>query len=212
VTEHDFAKLAQSHSALWRCLAVEIARRLRQRLRDVPPKNEKPLVFIGSSREGLPIANAVKAAIEDGGTDVRVWTDGVFGASQTTIESLESTVRSSDIAVLVFSPDDKLRSRGTTHIVPRDNVIFELGLFMGALGRNRAFVVRPATGMRVALSGILGKLLDWLGPEELTLKVPTDLLGVTPLTYEEGGPETLQARLAPACDELKRAIARLGAK
>lgn len=212
VTESDFTRLAQSHPNLWRCLAIEIARRLRQRLLDVPLKNEKPFVFIGSSREGLAVANAIKAAIEDDHTEVRVWTDGVFGASETTIESLEQAVRSSDIAVLVFSADDKLHSRGETHIVPRDNVIFELGLFMGALGRHRAFVVRPRTGLRAALSGVVGKLLDWFGPKALTMKVPTDLLGVTLLTYEEGEPETLASRLAPACEELKRAKSRLGAK
>ncbi len=212
VTESDFAKLAGAYPVLWRCLAVEIARRLRQRLLDVPRKNEKPFVFIGSSREGLTVANAIKAAIEDDRTDVRVWTDGVFGASATTIESLEQAVRAADVAVLVFSPDDKLRSRGETHVVPRDNVIFELGLFMGALGRDRAFVVRPRAGLRTTLSGIVGKLLDLVGPQKLSIKVPTDLLGVTLLTYEEGEPATLAARLAPACDELKRTAARLGAK
>lgn len=212
VSEKDFAALAQEHPVMWRALAVEIASRLRQRLLDVPRRNEKPFVFIGSSREGLVVANALKAGIESDQVDVRVWTDGVFGASETTIESLENTIRSADFAVLVFSPDDKLRTREETHFVPRDNVIFELGLFMGALSRSRTFVVRPRGGLRTRLSGLVGRVLDIIGPEKKALKVPTDLLNVTALVYEDGAPDDLAARLTPACDEIKRAIARLETK
>ena len=44
-----------------------------------------------------------------------------------------------DFAVLVLTPDDITLSRGTTIASPRDNAIFELGLFMGTNGRNRTF-------------------------------------------------------------------------
>lgn len=184
VSEADFTQVAEAHPNLWRCLAVEIARRLRQRLADVPRKNERPFVFIGSSREALPIAEAIKTGIASKHVEVKVWTDGVFAASEASIESLEGTVREADVAVLVLTPDDTARSRGKSQRAPRDNVVFELGLFMGALSRGRTFVVRPRAD----------------------IKIPTDLLGVTPLYYDEGDD------VAAACEQLNAAIERLGPK
>lgn len=68
-----------------------------------------------------------------------------------------------DFAVLVLTPDDKTTSRGKVKAAPRDNVIYELGLFTGALGRERALVVVPSA---------------------VDIKIPTDLLGVTTLRYK----------------------------
>jgi predicted nucleotide-binding protein len=46
-----------------------------------------------------------------------------------------------DFAILVLTPDDLTQSRGKQQPSPRDNVVFELGLFIGALGRDRVFMV-----------------------------------------------------------------------
>lgn len=189
ISEQEFSEIARNHPRLWRYLAIEIAARLRQRLRDIPPKNNRPYVFIGSSSEGLTVAQAVKAGISRANADIRIWTEGIFGASETNIESLERAIRGSDLAVLVLSPDDKARSRGKMQVAPRDNVIFELGLFMGALGRSRVFVVAPRSG----------------------LKVPTDLLGMTHLVYDDD-PANLERQVTSACDQLVEAISRLGPK
>ena len=57
---------------------------------------------------------------------------------------LESLVRAADLfdfAILCLTPDDVTVSRGVEKDSPRDNVLFELGLFMGRLGRMRAFIV-----------------------------------------------------------------------
>ena len=72
-------------------------------------------------------------------------------------------MRSCDFATLVISPDDQVLSRSTVSDAPRDNVVFELGLFMGALGHERVFLVYPRNA---------------------SIKLPTDLLGLTVLTYE----------------------------
>ena len=45
-------------------------------------------------------------------------------------------------AVLIATPDDQVRSRGADAPAPRDNVILELGLFMGGLGRPRTILVK----------------------------------------------------------------------
>lgn len=210
VGEPQFAAIASEHPEMWRHFAIEIARRLRQRLNDIPGKNVKPVVFIGSSREALPIANEIAAAITTPDTDVRIWTnDAVFVPMKTAIEALEVAVRQSDFAILVFSPDDQLRSRGTNHVVPRDNVIFELGLFMGALGRERAFIVMPRGGLPTAREG-WGRVLDAFGGRAPALKVPSDLLSLTPLTYDASGEPG--KRIAAIGEQLKRIIATDGSR
>ena len=67
---------------------------------------------------------------------VEAWTAGIR-LSETFIEGLEREIDESDFAVLIFSGDDELVSRRWRRKAPRDNVVFESGLFMGALGRDR---------------------------------------------------------------------------
>ena len=95
----------------------------------------------------------------------------------------------SDFAILVVSPDDMIQSRGVSECTPRDNVVFELGLFIGEIGRERTFMVRPREG---------------------DIRIPTDLLGITPVNYAEGTDETLAARLAVVCTTLRRTILQMG--
>jgi hypothetical protein len=64
-------------------------------------------------------------------------------AYKTPIQSLADELANSDFGVFVFSPDDRTRLRDKTHSTVRDNVIFELGLFVGRLGIERSFIVVP---------------------------------------------------------------------
>ena len=73
--------------------------------------------------------------------EVTLWTEGIFGLGEPTIESLLNALDRFDFAILVLSPDDLKVSRNQEHMGPRDNVLFELGLFMGRLGKKRTFVV-----------------------------------------------------------------------
>ena len=63
----------------------------------------------------------------------------MFDPSKTTIENLEQNLDAVEFAVLVITPDDLRTKRETTSEVPRDNVVFELGLYMGRLGRTEPF-------------------------------------------------------------------------
>lgn len=56
-------------------------------------------------------------------------------------EALANALGQFDFAILILTPDDTAVSGGRSKNVARDNVIFELGPFMGALGRDRTFVV-----------------------------------------------------------------------
>ena len=184
ISEPDFANVANDHSVMWRLIAIELADRLRQRSRFIKEPNPQPHLFIGSSRESLPVAEAIKDGLASMPFSTYLWTDDIFTASKTNIESLESELERSDFAILVLGPDDKVFSRGKDAEAPRDNVLFELGLFMGALSRRRTFFVIP-TG--------------------LNLKIPSDLLGVTPLQYDPG-------KLANLSESILKLIVNAGPK
>jgi predicted nucleotide-binding protein len=102
--------------------------------------DNKPTMFIGSSVEGKRIAETIQLALEYE-VHSTVWHQGVFGLSGGTLESLVAAIDDYDFATLVLTADDLLEKRDVTGRCPRDNVLFELGLFMGALGRDRTFIV-----------------------------------------------------------------------
>lgn len=191
VSEANFSKLAQASPELWRRLAIELADRLRQRKAHVIPPNHRPHLFIGSSAESLPVARAIQLGLEHDNVTVKVWTDGVFGASTFTIEALENEVQTADFGLMVLAPDDKVLSRAEKEDAPRDNVIFELGMCMAALTHDRTFFVHP---------------------RNISLKIPTDLLGLTPLTYCLGEDNDFDAALGTVCERLRRLIFKLGVK
>ena len=191
VAERDFAEVADANPSIWRQLACELGERLRQRGANVRPKNAVPVVFIGSSSEAVAIARSIQAGIQRDDIAVKVWAEGVFRASRTTIEDLEREAHEVDFAVLVVTPDDTIESRGTQQLGPRDNVIFELGLFMGALGRERTFIV--------ARKGA-------------DIKIPTDLLGVTRLAYLPSAESASEVEIAGICDTLVELVQTQGQK
>ena len=133
----------------------------------------RPAVFVGSSSEGLEIARTVQCLL-DSDCEVEVWNQGVFGLSQGTLESLVLALPMFDYAILVLTPDDLRRSRESEQSVARDNVLFELGLFMGALGRERTFMVYDRTA---------------------ALALPSDLAGITAATFVPHSTGNLEAAL-----------------
>lgn len=79
-----------------------------------------------------------------------MWDQGTFGASQTTLQSLVEEAKKSDFAVLVLSADDMVESRHVVGKAPRDNVVFELGLFIGVIGTERVFILPPKEGAKLS--------------------------------------------------------------
>lgn len=153
--------------------------------RTYPIKMGKPTLFIGSSVEGKAVAEAIQLNLEYDITST-VWHQGVFGLSNNTLQSLVSAVKNFDFAILVLTPDDLLTKRGQSFSVPRDNLLFELGLFMGYLGPERTFVIHP---------------------RDQHMNLPTDLAGVAVATYVMQPTQALQGALGPACTRVKTAIA-----
>lgn len=148
----------------------------------------RPSVFVGSSSEGRKIAQILQILL-DKSCEVTIWDQGVFGLSKGTLESLVDRARDYDFAVLVLTPDDLVETRDLRVSAPRDNVVFELGLFMGALGRNRTFIVFDRTA---------------------DLKLPSDIAGVTAATYEPHSSGNLQSALGAAAAIIETHISTLG--
>ena len=151
---------------------------------------QRPSLFVGSSSEGLRVAKALQVLLDDS-CEVTIWSQGLFGLSQGTLESLVGALDDFDFAVLVLSPDDLLTSRDETSPAPRDNVLFELGLFMGALGRQRTYVLYDRTA---------------------AIKLPSDLAGVTAATYEPHSSGNLESALGAAATRIEGQIGKLGVR
>ncbi len=123
----------------------------------------KNRVFIGSSSEAIKYAYALQS-IMDSDCEITVWDQDIFKPSQTSIESLVEGLNNYDFAVFIMSSDDKEISRGRKYNCTRDNIIFEIGLFIGRLGRDRVFMLKPY---------------------KKDIKIPSDLLGVYICEYND---------------------------
>jgi predicted nucleotide-binding protein len=145
----------------------------------------RPALFVGSSVEGLKIAQTVQVLL-DRVCEVTLWPQGPISPSKGTLESLEEAAPQFDFAVFVLGADDKRSSRGVAAATARDNVLLELGIFIGVLGRERVFI-----------------LLDRADPPTL----PTDLAGYNPVTYELHPTENLLSALGAACTIIGNIVA-----
>lgn len=191
-------RIANEHpEVIYRGIARVVADRLRERSKFLRPRAAKPKVFVGSSVEGLPVAEAVRLAFNHVHAELIVWSDpgSVFRPSSTPIEDLAGALERFDFAIFVMTPDDLLklrRSSGTEaeQEAVRDNVLLEFGLFVGALGRERVFGVVP---------------------QGIKMRLPTDLAGVSFGEYTAVAPgerPNLEAACIPIKDRIKELKAR----
>lgn len=154
-------------------------------------KAEKPIrIFVASSKESLPIANAIHSVLDDF-AEVTVWPQNVFRPSKGSIKALFNFIdKKTDFAIIVYSPDDTAQVRDEEVRMARDNVIFELGLCVGRLGMERTFIFKP--------KGIDGFAL------------PSDLSGITCVPYKSNRTdENLEATVNPGCNTIKKEISEL---
>ena len=128
---------------------------------------DKPRIFLGSSGKQEKLLQELTRGLEDV-AHVEPWTTS-FNPGTTALERLLELTREVDFAAFVFAQDDWTTDSpltsplpGPGQASPRDNVVFEAGLFGGALGMRRTFILH-ASGS----------------------KLPSDLLGLTTVRYGE---------------------------
>ena len=138
-------------------------------------------IFIGSSTNGVNQVECLKKLLEsnkDIAVSCDIWTDPkIFKPSISTLDNLLAEAnklhKSNGYAILIFSPDDKVylnrginNSEGEAVVSPRDNVIFELGLFLGKLDDiNREHVM-------------------FLQTTDNNIRIFSDMLGITNIPYK----------------------------
>jgi hypothetical protein len=150
----------------------------------------KPSLFIGSSVEGLDVAYALQESLEFD-AEPTVWPQGIFRPTSSTLASLLAVAHQTDFAAFVFTPDDIRIMRDEEGKTPRDNVVFELGLMIGACGVDRCVFLMPG---------------------DAKLALPSDLLGIAPLTYVSNRRDgNLLAALGPAANKIRRLMQQIGA-
>lgn len=148
----------------------------------------KPRIFLGSSGKQAKLLQALARGLDDV-AHVEPWTTS-FNPGTTTLERLLELTREVDFAAFVFAQDDWTTNPSAAaepapgQASPRDNVVFEAGLFGGVLGMRRTFILH-AHGA----------------------KLPTDLLGLTCVRYE--GSATA-AETKAICQKLRNAIENEG--
>ena len=103
--------------------------------------SDKPTVFIASSSEALSVAEAVNIKL-DQEFRPKLW-ENAFDLSTITISALIEKTNEADYAVFVFHKDDKALIRKQEHDIVRDNVVLELGMFIGAIGLDKCFILVP---------------------------------------------------------------------
>jgi hypothetical protein len=149
----------------------------------------KPRIFLGSSGKQAKLLQAITRGLEDI-ANVEPWMTS-FNPGTTTLERLVELAREVDFAAFVFAQDDWTSTSPATspqpesgQASPRDNVVFEAGLFGGTLGMRRTFILH-ASGS----------------------KLPTDLLGLTSIRYDKA---TTAAEIKEINQKLRKAIDNLG--
>jgi hypothetical protein len=146
---------------------------------------DKPRIFLGSSSKQEKLIEALTQGLEEVAR-VEPWRTS-FNLGTTTLERLLELTGEVDFAAFVFARDDWTASSAPTasapesgQASPRDNVVFEAGLFGGVLGMRRTFILH-ASGA----------------------KLPSDLLGLTCVRYGEAA---TPAEIAVVCEKLRKAI------
>jgi Predicted nucleotide-binding protein containing TIR-like domain len=145
----------------------------------------KPRIFLGSSAKQGKLLQALTRGLEDVAL-VEPWTTS-FNPGTTTLERLLELTREVDFAAFVFARDDWTtasppvsEATGSGQASPRDNVVFEAGLFGSALGLRRTFILHSSGA-----------------------KLPSDLLGLTCVRYGEA---TTPAEVKAVNQKLRKAI------
>ncbi|MFN4087043.1 MAG: STING domain-containing protein [Spirosomataceae bacterium] len=139
----------------------------------------KPKIFIGSSTAGYTIAEKVKANLS-AIADCFLWQDpDVWETNRSTFDNLIRMSNYFDFGVFVATCDDLTLTNDILVIEPRDNVILEMALFLGAMGHHKSFLL-----------------------VEAGVKLPSDFNGIFMLRFDRKNDDSI----IEACNEYQSKI------
>lgn len=164
-------------------------------------------VFVASSSEQIGVAKAVAAAVKSPQLEAKVWDEETFDFSAAYIESLEKELERADFAIVILTGDDPGNIREKDVNLPRDNVIFELGLFMGRLGRERCFFfVARDSRTRIAsdLSGVKSVEFDLNAQSQCSTDLASHVARVAQQMLSQGQRNAPSTRVREDQDALWR--------
>lgn len=138
-------------------------------------------IFMGSSSDAKDYMDEIAVQLEELGAKTLPWYSsgkGIFVPGDNTIDALIKITERVQAAIFIFNADDKIwndKSALDISDTVRDNVLFEYGLFAGALGKEKVcFVCKGKPRLATDLQGITyvdgdkgeltvkSKLKDWL--------------------------------------------------
>lgn len=130
-------------------------------------ENKKLKIFVASSLEAKEEDKFVRTVLEENNIEAVTWKD-IFHTGEFNLDSLLNITQKIHGAIIISTCDDKIWYRGTESMAPRDNILFEMGLFIKALGTKH-----------VAL--VFCKNENGDSP-----KIPTDIQGLNVIFFERG--------------------------
>lgn len=128
---------------------------------------DKKRLFIGSSFKELPLADKIRGYLQND-FDINIWHNDwnipgapVFVVNKSFLQDLLKASLQYDFGLMLGTSDDKVVREGKVIMQPRDNILFEFGLFLGRMGTSRCALL-----------------------VEKGIHVPSDLEGTTQAQFE----------------------------
>jgi hypothetical protein len=153
----------------------------------------RPIVFVGGTSEKSSLVRALSVEMQKTAIIHPWWSTDSFKPMKSTLDGLLSATQKYDFAVFFFTPDDFTVSRTVKSFSARDNVLFEFGLFLGALGPDRVLAFAQDDSSK-------------------KLKVPSDLLGVVIPRFVADSDDSITASMVVLSVPIERAIRAKGSR
>lgn len=131
--------------------------------------------IIYSSSEALETASEIQNELTLKGVQSTRWDQHY--RSGFLLSSLLSDIDDFRFAIFILASDDKIQIRNKGYNITRDNVLFELGLWLSKAGQERAFIVYSS---------------------DYNLRIPSDLAGLLMIPYKKNAPFKTQVGLIVA--------------
>jgi len=146
-------------------------------------------IFVGSSKEAAEYDRNLRSILENFNVRALSWHDDVFPPGYFNLQSLLKISTTVDAAIIIATPDDKTWYRDQMRMLPRDNILFELGLFISELGTQRTGIVHVIPSGQTEAAAL-----------------PTDLGGLTTIQYHPDKPANNEKLIGKWLDNVRSAV------